>query len=503
MGIVSGNYLSRIGHTLLTPTEMSHADSASVSKQLSSADLMENAGRAVAEATVELIGKPLEVSGDIVIICGIGGNGGDGFVAARFLHEWGYPVTLMLHGPVKKLKKDTALMAERWDGPIPPIDMLTLRSAGVIIDAIYGAGLSRSLDAETTEIIECANAAEAYRIAIDLPSGLDGKTGVPYGTCFQADTTITFFLKKPGHMITPGRFYCGGYDSIMIADIGIKPAVLNEIKPKLFENCPLLWSHQYPDIAPFYHKYDRGHALVLGGQEPTLGASRLSSLAAIRAGAGLVTLAAPTATYHVQATALTDVMVRKFDSNFGFTGMLSDSRITCALLGPGAGVGEKTANLVLEVAAMGKRMVLDADALTSIARKVDSLRLKKKADVVLTPHEGEFARLFPDIYLTPDRIEAVGKAAERSDCVIALKGTTTIVASPDGRVSIAANAPSWLAVAGTGDVLSGIIASLLAQGMPTFEAVSAGVWLHGEAGMKAGKGLIASDLLKSLQQVLP
>lgn len=258
-----------------------------------------------------------------------------------------------------------------------------------------------------------------------------------------------------------------------------------------------------PYAAPNGHKYDRGHVLVLGGREPTLGASRLASLASLRIGAGLVTLAAPADTYAVQATALTDVMVRRFDQDFGFLGMLSDPRINVALLGPGAGLGEKTARLVQGVLESQLTAVLDADALNCLVGRPGWMHRGGRGETVMTPHEGEFVRLFPDIDPSRDRIAAAREAARQTEAVMVLKGVSTVVAAPDGRVSIASNAPSTLSVAGTGDVLSGLIAGLLAQGMPAFEAASAAVWLHGECALKVGRGLIASDLLPAIKHVLP
>ena len=243
--------------------------------------------------------------------------------------------------------------------------------------------------------------------------------------------------------------------------------------------------------------------LVLGGKEPTLGASRLASLAGLRVGAGLVTLAAPSETYPVQASALMDVMVRRFDSAFGFIGIVNDPRIKAVLVGPGAGRGEKTVELVRQVGVKNKLLVLDADALASLVGRVDIIHDLKSPEIVLTPHEGEFAKLFPKIDFGGDRLAAVREAAKTTNAVVVLKGVSTVVAAPDGRTSIATNAPSWLSVGGTGDVLSGIICGLMTQGMPAFEAASAGVWLHGEAGMAAGRGLIASDLLDVIPKVLP
>lgn len=489
-------------HILLTPEDSRRADKWAVENGTNGLTLMEAAGRAVADVITDYIGTPLEAGGEIVILCGPGNNGGDGFVAARYLEEWGYPVRVMLSVQAKDLKGDAAIMARRWQGGIGSLDARKLRGASVIVDGLFGTGLARALDGEYAGIIEAANDTEAFRIAIDMPSGLDADSGIPTGPCFSADATVTFFTKKPGHVMVPGRFLCGGNDNIHVADIGISSRTFEDIRPYLFENSPILWGSHYPFPGPETHKYHRGHLLVLGGKEPTLGACRLAAMAGLRVGAGLVTLAAPTETYNIQATALTDVMVRRFDSAFGFLGIMSDARINTVLLGPGASVGEKTAELVQDVIKRKKAMVLDADALTSLVGRLEQFAAEDVEKAVLTPHEGEFARLFPGLAQEPNRMAAARSAAVSSKCHIVLKGVSTIVAAPDGRVSIASNAPAWLSVAGTGDVLSGIIAGLMAQGMPPFEAASAGVWLHGEAAMKAGRGLIASDLLGTLPGVL-
>jgi hydroxyethylthiazole kinase-like uncharacterized protein yjeF len=490
-------------HILLTPEEAKQADKWAIDKGTNGLTLMEAAGRAVAETTVDYIGTPIESGGEIAVLCGPGNNGGDGFVAARYLAEWGYHVKVLLSVSAADLKGDVQIMARRWLGGIVPSEPAALDGACVIIDALFGTGLDRAVEGDAATLIEAANNKDAFRIAVDVPSGLDATSGLSLGACFSADATVTFFTKKPGHVIAPGRFLCGGMENIHVADIGIPARSLEDIKPRHFENTPAMWGRHYPFPGPETHKYHRGHLLVLGGKEPTLGACRLAAMAGLRVGSGLVTLAAPSETYPIQATALTDVMVLRFDTGFGFLGIMADTRINTVLMGPGAGVGERTAELVHDVARRSRAMVLDADALTSLVGRLDIFAEEGAENVILTPHEGEFSRLFPSLAKETNRIAAARSAAAASKCHVVLKGVSTIVAAPDGRLSISANAPAWLSVAGTGDVLSGTIAGLLAQGMPAFEAASAGVWLHGEAAMAAGRGLIASDLLAALPGVLP
>lgn len=488
---------------LLTAAQSAAIDKNAIESGTSSEAMMEEAGLAAAELITDYIGTPLEAGGPIIVLCGPGNNGGDGFVLARHLDEWGYPVHVRCLVPAKDLKGDAALSAAKWGGKVSDISTDGFEASAAIIDCLFGTGLNKPIDVDLETVIEAMNGAGAFVLAVDMPSGLSADTGQATGSCVHADATITFNTKKPGQVIAPGRFLCGGNENIHCVKLKVPGKALALEDVETFENNPALWGAKYRFCGPQSHKYNRGHMVVLGGREPTLGASRLASLAGLRAGAGLVTLAAPAETYPIQAAALMDVMVRRFDSAFGFMGILADKRIMSVLIGPGAGLGEKTVELVREVGTKNKALVLDADALTSLVGRLDLIKQIKSDDVVLTPHEGEFARLFPTVKFEDDRISAVRTAAEQAQATIVLKGVSTVVAAPDGRVSIASNAPSWLSVGGTGDVLSGIVCGLIAQGMPAFEAASAAVWIHGEAGMKAGRGMIASDMLHGISRSLP
>ncbi len=503
VGETVANSLSQYVHVLLDAEQSRDIDQFTINQGTSGASLMEAAGSSLASTLTSYIGTPLEAGGAVIILCGQGNNGGDGFVAARHLDELGYPVSLRCTVLPSELKGDAKKAAGKWSGEVEPISTKGFKDAAAIVDCLFGTGLSRPLEGEMASLARAINKSDAFVISADLPSGLCAKTGKPLGECVEADATVTFGFKKPGQVIVPGRYFCGGNANVHIADIGLNGEGLSSIAATTFENLPTLWGRQFPFSGPQTHKYGRGHMLVLGGKEPTLGASRLASLAGLRVGAGLVTLAAPTETYAVQASALMDVMVRRFDSAFGFMGIVNDPRIKSVLVGPGAGRGEKTFDLVKQVGAKKKSLVLDADALASLVDRVDIIKELKSPEVVLTPHEGEFAKLFPELDYRVDRLEAAKKAAAMTGAVVVLKGVSTVVASPDGRASISSNAPSWLSVGGTGDVLSGMICGLITQGMSAFEAASAGVWLHGEAGMVAGKGLIASDLLAVIPKVLP
>jgi hydroxyethylthiazole kinase-like uncharacterized protein yjeF len=354
-------------------------------------------------------------------------------------------------------------------------------------------------------MIEAINANGAPVLSVDLPSGINGNTGSVMGTAVRAAETVTFFRRKPAHLLLPGRLHCG---TVRVADIGIDARVLAEIEPKAFENTPSFWRGSYPVPQTDGHKYSRGHVAVVSGGLAATGAARLSARGALRGGAGLVTLVSPRDALAVNASALTAIMVRPADTAIEFAETLGDTRFNVCVIGPGAGVGERTRDFVLTALSAKRAAVLDADALTSFAGNPDQLfeaiKQMQDAQVVLTPHEGEFPRLFSDLsnkHSLRSKLVRVRDAAERAGAVVLLKGPDTVVAWPDGRATIAANAPPWLATAGAGDVLSGMIAGLLAQGVAAFEAASIAVWMHGEAAREAGPGLIAEDLPETLPAV--
>lgn len=475
---------------LLTPLEMKAADRQAIAGGISGVQLMEAAGQAVAHSVEARWSKR-----PVTILCGPGNNGGDGFVAARLLAAAGWPVRVGLLGELDKLSGDAAHHATLWTGAVAPLAPDLLEGAELVIDAIFGAGLSRPLDGVAAQVINEVIQRQLPVCAIDVPSGLDGATGAVSGIAAPAELTVTFFRKKPGHLLLPGRALCG---DLIVADIGIPGDVLALLRPSLHENGPELWLRGYPFPALDGHKYQRGEVLVLGGETMT-GASRLSAQAALRAGAGLVTLAAPSAAWEIYAAALTCAIVRRFDGAVEFDALLADHRRNAIVIGPGAGTGIATRHCVTSALATRRAVVLDADALSSFAEQPDLLFDAIRGPCVLTPHEGEFARLFA---AKGDKLARARTAAVTSNAVVLLKGADTVIAAPDGRTVINANAPPELATAGSGDVLSGIIAGLLAQGMDAFDAACAGAWLHGEAGRSVGLGLIASDLPDALPAIL-
>ena len=485
---------------VLTTSEMERADRLTIAAGTPGFALMMSAGQAVAEAAMALAGE-----GPIVVVAGRGNNGGDGFVAAAELAARGREVSVILLCERDSLQGDAASAARGWKFPVLPFNPQAIGKPALIIDALFGAGLNRPVKGEPHEMIEAVNANGAPVLSVDLPSGINGTSGAVMGTAINATETVTFFRRKPAHLLLPGRIHCG---RVRVADIGIDAQALAEIQPKTFENIPPAWEASFPVPRTDGHKYTRGHAVIVSGDIASTGAARLAARGALRAGAGLVTLATPRDALAVNASALTAVMVRAVDTPIEFAELMNDRRLNCFVIGPGAGVGERTRDFVHTALSAQRSLVLDADALTSFAdapdRLFESIKASHDPQVVLTPHEGEFPRLFSDSsnkHPNRSKLERVRDAAERCGAVVLLKGPDTVVASPDGRTTIAANAPPWLATAGAGDVLAGIVAGFLAQGVPAFEAASIGVWMHGEGAREAGPGLIAEDLPEVLPAV--
>lgn len=486
---------------LLTNAQMTEADRLAIAGGMPGISLMERAGRAVAD----VVGGHGPATKRVVVVAGPGNNGGDGFVAARLLAERGHAVRLLEVGDPDRRKGDAAIAAGRWSGSTAPARPDAIGPCDVVVDALFGAGLDRPPQGLAKDMIDAINRAGVPVVAVDLPSGINGTSGAAPGAAVRASATVTFFRRKPGHLLLPGRLHCG---AVSVADIGIPATVLARIKSQTFADEPELWRRLFPVPRVDGHKYSRGHAVVVSGGLASTGAARLAARGALRAGAGLVTLATPREALAVNAAASLAVMVREVDGAEALAAFLADPRRNAVVLGPGGGVGEATRALVRAALAGARGVVLDADALTSFEGAPDDLFAltagRPDAGTIMTPHEGEFMRVFKEFIAESDldsKLERARTVAHHSDAVVILKGPDTVVAAPDGRVAIADNAPAWLATAGSGDVLAGIAAGLLAQAMPAFEAAAAAVWLHGAAAQDFGPGLIAEDLSELLPRV--
>ena len=500
---------------LLTNAEMAAADQAAMATGHPGWGLMSAAGAAAAhEIRKRWPPRPT------LVLCGPGNNGGDGFVTAMRLEAAGWPVRVLLVGERAALRGDAAIAAMAWNGEtvplntaLPPPEMSgflseLLNDRPLIVDAFFGAGLKRPLDGAVKAVLQAVTARKLDCVAVDLPSGVAGDSGEVLGTAAAATLTITFFRRKPGHLLLPGRLLCG---ELVVADIGIPAAVLVDIAPRCFANEPPLWLSRFPWPQSNGHKYARGHAVVVGGARMT-GASRLAAGAALRVGAGLVTLLCPQSVYAIQAGALDSVIVTAFADDAAFDEALADPRCNAVLLGPGNGRGPETKARVLTALATSsahappRSFVLDADALTIFTENPDDLFGRLTPRCLLTPHTGEFARLFPDLAdfsaKPGGKVAAARAAAARCGAVVLLKGADTVMAAPDGRAAINANAPPDLATAGAGDVLAGLCTGLMAQGLSAFDAACAGAWLHGDAAARHGPGLIADDIITGMPEAL-
>jgi hydroxyethylthiazole kinase-like uncharacterized protein yjeF len=476
---------------LLTADEMRRADQITIDSGTPSITLMENAGRGVAEEVVRRFPRGSKV----LVCCGPGNNGGDGFVCARTLRERGYHVRLALLCKPEELRPDPKEMARRWDEGIEALTPRAVEGAEVIVDAIWGSGLQGPVNGVVAEIIDDVKQRQLPVVAVDVPTGIDATFGNIHGIAFDAVSTVTFFRRKTGHMLLPGKRNCG---EVRAVDIGIPKTVLAEVAPQTFLNEPDFWLRYYPRLKRDGHKYDRGHAVVVSGPMESTGASRMSARAALRIGAGLVSLATSKSAFYINAAQLTSVMLAVYEGGPGLAEVLiSDPRRNAALIGPGAGATDETRENVAAVLSSEATVIIDAEGLTAFEaqpQELFALIQQRSAPTILTPHKGEFDRLFPELGNAESKLEQAKRAAEISGGVIVFKGPDTVVSAPDGLSAITEQAPPWLATAGTGDVLAGMITGLCAQGMSPFDAAVAAVWMHAELARTIGPGMISEDM---------
>jgi hydroxyethylthiazole kinase-like uncharacterized protein yjeF len=474
---------------VLRVEQMAEADRLAMAAGTPGALLMQNAGEAVAREIKRRF-TPRAAS----VLCGPGNNGGDGFVAAAALAQSGWTVRVALLGDVEALRGDALLYARRWPGVIEALTPAIIENAELVIDALFGSGLNRHLGAKVSDTLAYASRRAVPIVAVDVPSGIKGDSGENIGAA-PAVCTVTFMCKKPGHLLLPGRDVCG---DVVVADIGIPQSVIASLALDTWENAPALWLDNLPQRHANINKYSRGHALLYGGY-PMTGASRMAARAAARSGAGLTTIAVPEHAFAIYASALTSIMAQPLARSEDLAELLADSRYTAFSIGPGAGISDETRLRALDMLKTGKPVVIDADAISVFSSRPEELFQAIRGACVITPHEGEFKRIFD---VSGDKLSRARHAARRSGAVVVLKGADTVIAAPDGRAIINSNAPSTLATAGSGDVLGGIVLGLLAQNMDAFPAAAAAVWLHGAAATGFGAGLIAEDLPDLLPAVL-
>lgn len=500
-GLLPGKPLWKIKtimkNSILTVAQMNETDRRAIAGGIEGIVLMRKAGQACVSAIIERFAKA-----ETLVLCGPGNNGGDGFIIAKGLEEEGWPVVVACLVSPGDLEGDAKLAYEEWilaaKTPVLAAFAAELaQKADLIVDAVFGTGLARDVVSPVADIIRAADERGLPVVAVDCPSGVRGDDGQIAGTAFYASLTVTFHKKKPAHLLFPGRGLCG---EIVVADIGIEDGA-DEGADIIHENDPALWLDSFPWPELDAHKYRRGHTVVTSGGVSATGAARLAALSALRVGSGLVTVASPASAVLVHASHLTSVMVQGFNDFESYADLVKDPRLNSFVIGPGNGVGERTRQRVLHLLATKRAIVLDADALTSFEEDREALFATLHGKAVLTPHAGEFGRLFADLAEKP-KLEATREAARRTGATMVLKGPDTVIADAGGQIAINANAPPTLATAGSGDVLAGLIGGLMASGMDAFSAACAGVWMHGEAADLFGPGLISEDIPGLIPEVL-
>ncbi|WP_306120267.1 MULTISPECIES: NAD(P)H-hydrate dehydratase [unclassified Roseitalea] len=482
-------------HAILTNAQMAAADAATIrGGRWSGSALMDHAGAAVADCALARFGAARRMH----VLCGPGNNGGDGYVAARILAERGACVRVHRLAPPRP-DTDAAGAAQGWKGEVAALDAFDPAPADLVIDALFGAGFSGSLPQPAAAALARAADRSCPILAVDLPSGVNGDTGLA-AQAVKCAATVTFYRRKPAHLLYPGRALCG---AMVVADIGVRAGEGTSV----FANAPALWSDLLPRPAPTIHKYARGAVAVCSGPRHATGAARLSAMAAQRSGAGAVTIVGAPDALDIHACHVSSIMLRSSTPDTA-TALAALKGLGGIVLGPG--FGDLAAARVLAVSILrdlGATVVLDADAITACAQDPRTLfeaAHRAPSPPVLTPHAGEFARLFPDLAADDGlgKLQRAMAAARRSGATVLLKGPDTVIAAPDGRAAINENATAALATAGSGDALAGIIAALVAQGMPTFEASCGAAFIHAEAGRRAGPLAIAEDIVQALPGAL-
>lgn len=478
-------------HAVLSAADTAVCDAYAVESGVASFSLMQTAGAELAAAILQRWHmRPA------LIACGPGNNGGDGYICAARLLEAGWPVTVAALGDPEQLKGDARKAYLAWGGPVQSVEESDPSEFGLVVDALFGAGLDRPLTGAVAEFCQRVNASSAVVVAVDLPSGQKGDAAQADGPVIVADLTITFHTAKPAHLLEPAASTCG---ELVVVDIGIPDGWDSRAVPLALRNSPALWAGELPATATLSHKHQRGRLVVFTGGVSSTGAGRLAGEAGLRAGAGLVTLASPVDALPINAAQSTAVMVRPWAGGYESEAIAQACRADVAVIGPGTGIGAGTKQAVESLLTARAKAVLDADALTSYENDLPELLNSLRPDDVMTPHTGEFRRVFPGVLeASAHKLEAACRAAEQAGCTVLLKGPDTIIAAPGRMAVINRHASPVLATAGSGDVLAGVIGGLMAQGMGGFDAACAAAWLHGDAGMRIGTGLTAERLLEAV-----
>lgn len=463
---------------------MYRADKETNAKIVPELQLMENAGFAAACRIARHYRKC-----PVLVLCGFGNNGGDGLVVARILRQWGWPVEAALIGPEDKMSPAAKTNAERFKGVKKQLSFKRLnklkQTGGLIVDAVFGIGLSKPVQNDIADFFTAVNESNLPCVALDIPSGIRADTGEIAGAALRCETTVTFCRPKIGHFLHPGKEYTG---ELLVCPIGIPDSVVTETAPRFYVNAPDLFD--IPRTVPSDHKYTRGSVLIRAGK--MTGAARLAAAACRRAGAGITTISCTKQSYPVFAAGEAGTVIQTADTAEEFASRLSESKIAAAVIGMGATKDDNIRACLHALADSGKPFVADAGALPFVKG------IKDRSRIVITPHTGEFNKMFPELKQA-DKLTQALTAAQTLGCTIVLKGADTIIADSTGNAAINATDCFDLATAGSGDVLDGIIGAMLAKGLPSFKAACAGVWLHSRAGEKAGKNLIAEDIIACLE----
>ena len=454
---------------------------------------MKNAGK----QAFNLIKKSFNNKQLIIVLCGPGNNGGDGFIIAKYLKEHGYKIEVYAYLNNRSYKGDSLRALNEYGGKIKKISSFRIKKNALIVDAIFGIGLSRNIKGKLKEIFDQINKSNNCVVSVDIPSGVCSNTGEILGSAIKADFTITFHRKKIGHILGLGKKFSG---RIKVMDIGFSQKKMNT---QCLKNSPNLWIRYFPWKKTSDHKYSRGRAVVYGGQKEFTGAAILSAQAALKTGTGSVKIICSKNTLQIYSIKFPSVLKTEINNICQLEYFLKKEKITSILIGPGSGSNKKIKQITKLILRKVKYVVLDADALTCFKGDLKSLYSLLDKNKIITPHLGEFQKIFPKINKNLNSIDKTLNAVKLIKSNIVLKGSTTIIASYNKKIVINDHSSSELAVIGSGDVLSGIIVSLIGQKkMNPFLAGCAATWLHGDIAKNYGKGLIAEDIVRGIPAAL-